>query len=99
MDANDIIERRASRFERRLELLVDDELGLELDRCAFPQMAVRHAPICSRTIGFRMMMARRAHKEMDPMMATGIARISGQGVAMTSTARNRVALPVTVRAP
>ncbi len=35
------------------------------------------------------MMAREAHKEMDPRIAIGIAKSRGQGVATTRTERNR----------
>ena len=45
-----------------------------------------------------MMMLRRAESEMAPMTATGIASNSGQGVAITSTARNRCDSPLTIHA-
>ena len=38
-------------------------------------------------------MPRRAAVEMAPMMATGIAMISGHGVATTTTLRNRSGCP------
>ena len=44
------------------------------------------------------MIARRAQSEIEPMMATGIAISSGQGVAITSTARKRTASPLTAQA-
>ena len=40
------------------------------------------------------MTPRRAAVEMAPMIATGIAISSGQGVAITTTLRNRTGLPV-----
>ena len=40
------------------------------------------------------MMARFAASEIEPMMVTGIAIKSGQGVATTSTARNRTGSPL-----
>ncbi len=45
------------------------------------------------------MIARRALSEIDPMIATGIPIRSGQGVAMTSTARKRTASPLPTHAP
>ena len=45
-----------------------------------------------------MMMPRRAASEMEPMMATGMAISSGQGVATTSTARKRTASPLAAQA-
>jgi hypothetical protein len=44
--------------------------------------------------GSRITMPRLAASDTAPMIATGIAIRSGQGVATTSTARNRVALPL-----
>ena len=44
------------------------------------------------------MIARRAHREMEPMIATGIAISSGHGVAITSTARKRMGSPLTAQA-
>ena len=46
--------------------------------------------IFSSTAGSLMMMPRRAASDTAPMIATGMAIKSGQGVATTSTARNRV---------
>ena len=46
-------------------------------------------PSCSRATPFRMTICRRAARLMPPMMATGVARIRGQGVATTSTASTR----------
>ena len=40
------------------------------------------------------MTPRRAAVEMAPMIATGIAISSGHGVAMTTTLRKRIGLPV-----
>ncbi len=45
-----------------------------------------------------MMMPRRAASEIEPMIATGMAINSGQGVATTSTARNRIASPLAAQA-
>ncbi len=45
-----------------------------------------------------MMMPRRAASEIEPMMATGMAINNGQGVATTSTAKNRVASPLAAQA-
>ncbi len=47
----------------------------------------------SRTDGSRTITPRVAASETEPMIATGIAINSGQGVAITSTAKNRVASP------
>ena len=62
------------------------------------KIAVRHSAICSSTTGLRTMIARRAHREIEPMIATGIAMSSGHGVAMTSTARKRTASPLMTQA-
>jgi hypothetical protein len=40
------------------------------------------------------MMARRAQSDMEPMMAMGMASSTGQGVAMTITARKRIDSPL-----
>ena len=40
------------------------------------------------------MIPRRAASETEPITATGIAMSSGQGVATTSTARNRTGSPL-----
>ncbi len=45
-----------------------------------------------------MMIPRRAASEMEPMIATGMAINSGQGVATTSTARNRNGSPLAAQA-
>ena len=45
-----------------------------------------------------MMMPRRAAKDTEPMIATGMAINSGQGVATTSTPRNRKASPLNAQA-
>ena len=44
------------------------------------------------------MIARRAQREIEPMIAIGIPSSNGQGVAMTSTARNRTASPLITHA-
>ena len=44
------------------------------------------------------MIARRAQRDIEPMMAIGMAISNGQGVAMTSTARNRIDSPLTAHA-
>jgi hypothetical protein len=44
------------------------------------------------------MIARRAHKEIEPMIATGMPMSNGQGVAITSTARKRNASPLIAHA-
>ena len=62
------------------------------------KIAVRQPAICSSTTGLLMMMARRAQREMEPMMATGIAISNGHGVAITSTARKRTASPLAAHA-
>ena len=53
------------------------------------KITVRQVSICSNTAGSRTMIPRRAASEMLPIIATGMAINSGQGVATTSTARNR----------
>ena len=45
-----------------------------------------------------MMMLRRAASEIEPMIATGMAINSGQGVATTRTARKRTAWPLAAQA-
>ena len=45
-----------------------------------------------------MMMLRFAASEMAPMIVTGMAMSSGQGVATTSTARNRTGSPLHIQA-
>ena len=45
-----------------------------------------------------MTMARPAASEIDPIIATGMAINSGQGVATTITARNRIASPLLIYA-
>src|ERR1043166_204052 len=45
-----------------------------------------------------MMMPRRAASEIEPMIATGMAISSGQGVATTSTARKRTGSPLATHA-
>ena len=45
-----------------------------------------------------MTMPRRAASEMLPMMATGMAMSSGQGVATTSTARKRTGWRLMIQA-
>src|SRR5262249_33775268 len=62
-------------------------------------MAVRQVSIFSRTAGSLMMMPRRAAKEIEPMMATGMAIKSGHGVATTRAAKKRVASPLAAQAP
>ena len=62
------------------------------------KMAVRQVSIFSSTAGSLMMMPRRAASEIEPMIATGMAISSGQGVATTSTARKRVGSPLTAQA-
>ena len=62
------------------------------------KIAVRQVAIVSRTAGSLMMMPRCAESEIEPMMATGIAIKSGQGVATTSTARKRSASPLAAHA-
>ncbi len=62
------------------------------------KIAVRHSAICSSTTGLLTMIARRAQSEIEPMMATGMAISSGQGVAITSTARKRMASPLAAQA-
>ena len=59
---------------------------------------VRQPSIRSRTAGSRMMMLRFAASEMAPMIVTGMAMSSGQGVATTSTARNRTGSPLHIQA-
>jgi hypothetical protein len=59
---------------------------------------VRQPEICSSTTGLLTMMARRAQSEIDPMIAIGMARSSGHGVAITSTARNRIDSPLNAHA-
>src|SRR6476469_11202434 len=54
-------------------------------------MRVRQVSIRSSIPGSLMMMPRLAATETAPMMAIGIASNKGHGVAMTSTARKRVA--------
>jgi hypothetical protein len=49
-------------------------------------------------MGSRTTMPRRAASDTPPMIATGIARISGQGVATTKTESARVAEPETMYA-
>lgn len=44
------------------------------------------------------MIARRAQREIEPMIAIGIAMSSGQGVAMTNTARKRTDPPLMIHA-
>ncbi len=44
------------------------------------------------------MIARRAQREMEPMIATGMAISSGQGVAITRTARKRTGSPLMIHA-
>ena len=44
------------------------------------------------------MIPHRAESEIEPMMATGIAISNGQGVATTSTAKNRIASPLIIQA-
>src|ERR1700686_5071444 len=57
-------------------------------------MNVRQRSTPPRMAGSLMMMPRRAASEIAPMIATGMAISRGQGVAMTSTARNRVPSPL-----
>ena len=45
------------------------------------------------------MIPRRAARDMPATIATGAARISGHGVATTSTARARVESPLNNQAP
>ena len=58
------------------------------------KISVRHESIRSSIAGFRITMPRRAASEIAPMIATGIPISSGHGVAITSTARNRVGSPL-----
>ena len=58
------------------------------------KMAIRQVSIFSSTAGSLMMMPRRAANETEPMIATGMAINSGQGVATTSTPRNLDASPL-----
>jgi hypothetical protein len=44
------------------------------------------------------MIARRAQREIEPMMAMGMASNNGQGVAMTITARKRIGSPLITQA-
>lgn len=60
--------------------------------------------IIVRTVGMRSsadgsltMMPLRAAREIAPTIATGTPMSSGQGVAMTSTARNRLGSPLTIQ--
>ena len=62
------------------------------------KIAVRQPAIRSNATGLFTMIARRAHNEIDPMMAIGIAMSSGHGVAITRTARNRTASPLAAHA-
>ena len=55
--------------------------------------AVVTCPSCSRALPWRKMIPWRAARLMPPMMATGVARMSGQGVATTSTASARTGSP------
>ena len=64
----------------------------------FAARVLRHSVICSRTAGFFTTIERRAASEMEPMIATGMAMSNGQGVAITSTARKRIASPLTAQA-
>ena len=47
----------------------------------------------SSALPLRTTICRRAARLMPPITATGVARMSGQGVATTSTASTRVASP------
>ena len=62
------------------------------------KIAVRQLAICSSTTGLLTMIARLAQSEIEPMMAIGMAISSGQGVAMTSTARKRIDSPLIAQA-
>ncbi len=62
------------------------------------KMMVRQVPICSSTAGSLMTIPRLAASEIEPMTATGMAISSGQGVAITSTARKRTASPLAIQA-
>jgi hypothetical protein len=62
------------------------------------KIAVRHPPTCSSTTGLFMMIPRRAEREIEPIIATGIAMSKGQGVAITITARKRTASPLITQA-
>ena len=62
------------------------------------KIATRHVAMRSRTAGSRIMIPRLAAREIDPIIATGIAISSGQGVATTRTARNRVTFPLSHQA-
>ncbi|MNE47314.1 hypothetical protein D3C80_1417140 [compost metagenome] len=64
---------------------------LSRNSCCTPASASRVAPSLIR-------MPRRAAREMPPMMAIGTARISGQGVATTSTASARSGSPLSHQA-
>ena len=55
--------------------------------------AVRTPPSCSSAVPWRNTMPRRAAWLIPPMMATGVARMRGQGVATTSTASTRTGSP------
>ena len=57
------------------------------------KIAVRTEETCSKATGLLTMIAREAHKEIEPRMAMGIARSRGQGVATTRTERKRVESP------
>jgi hypothetical protein len=57
-------------------------------------MIVLQRSICSSTTGFLTMIPRRAASDTAPMIATGMAIKRGQGVAVTSTARNRTDSPL-----
>ncbi len=63
------------------------------------KIKVRQRSICSRAAGFLITIPRLAEIEMAPIMATGIAINKGHGVAMTTTARKRCALPLHSQAP
>ena len=56
-------------------------------------MTVSTRPTSSSIAGFLMMMPRLADSEIAPMIATGTPMSSGHGVAMTTTAKNRVGSP------
>jgi hypothetical protein len=62
------------------------------------KIAVRHSAIYSSTTGLLTVIARRAQSEIEPMMTIGIPISSGQGVAMTSTARKQRASPLIAQA-
>jgi hypothetical protein len=49
-------------------------------------------------MGFLIRIPRLAHKEIDPMIATGIAINNGQGVATKKTAKKRTASPLITHA-